>query len=104
MALASPPANQCLRLAPPACLGNPDSLRSGRAVATASIIMWSRLPGGLLDAVNSLLLCAIAWSNAYALLTDVMKAAAGEPTSVPDHVVQNHELTCVSAMPMATTA
>ena len=30
--MASPPANQCVRLAPPACLGNPDSLRSGRAV------------------------------------------------------------------------
>src|SRR6478672_6053035 len=27
-ALGSPPANQCLRLAPPACLGNPDSFRS----------------------------------------------------------------------------
>jgi hemoglobin-like flavoprotein len=45
-----------------------------------------------------------AWSNAYALLADVMEAAAGEPTSVPDHVAQNHEATCVSAMPMATTA
>ena len=45
-----------------------------------------------------------AWSNAYALLADVMEAAAGEPTSVPDHIAKNHELTCVPAMPMATTA
>jgi hypothetical protein len=29
----TPPANQCLRLAPPTHLGNPDSLRPGRAVA-----------------------------------------------------------------------
>jgi hemoglobin-like flavoprotein len=32
-----------------------------------------------------------AWSHAYALLADVMQAAAGEPTSAPDHVAQNHE-------------
>ena len=31
-ALPSPPANQCVRLAPSESLGNPDSLRSGRAV------------------------------------------------------------------------
>src|ERR1700722_15885969 len=30
--IGQPPTNQCVRLAPPACLGNPDSLRSGRAV------------------------------------------------------------------------
>jgi hypothetical protein len=30
--LPSPPANQCVRLAPSEPLGNPDSLRSGRAV------------------------------------------------------------------------
>ena len=45
-----------------------------------------------------------AWSDAYALLADVMQAAAGEPTSVPNHVAQNQELTCAPAMPMATTA
>ena len=45
-----------------------------------------------------------AWSDAYALLADVMQPAAGKPTSAPDHVAQNYELTCVSAMPMATTA
>ena len=45
-----------------------------------------------------------AWSDAYALLADVMRAAAGEPASVPDHFAQNHELACVPAMPMATTA
>jgi hypothetical protein len=32
----SPPANQCVRLALPARLGNPGSLRSGRAVAYAA--------------------------------------------------------------------
>ena len=32
-ALPSPPPNQCVRLAPSEPLGNPDSLRSGRAVA-----------------------------------------------------------------------
>jgi hypothetical protein len=31
-ALVNPPANQCLRFAPPTRLGNPDSLRPGRAV------------------------------------------------------------------------
>ena len=45
-----------------------------------------------------------AWSDAYALLADVMQAAAGEPISAPDHVAQNRELTSVPAMPMATTA
>jgi len=29
-----------------------------------------------------------AWSDAYALLADVMRGAAGEPTSAPDHSAQ----------------
>ena len=33
-----------------------------------------------------------AWSDAYALLADVMQAAADVPISAPDHVAQNHEL------------
>jgi hemoglobin-like flavoprotein len=33
-----------------------------------------------------------AWSDAYALVADVMQAAAGEPASAPHHVTQNHEL------------
>jgi len=32
--LASPQANQCLRLAPPGRVGNPDSLQPGRAVVS----------------------------------------------------------------------
>jgi hypothetical protein len=34
----TPPANQCVRLAPSAALGNPDSLRLGRAVVRKSRI------------------------------------------------------------------
>jgi hemoglobin-like flavoprotein len=34
----------------------------------------------------------VAWSDAYALLADVMRAAAGEPASAPAHFAQNREL------------
>jgi len=42
--LPSPPANQCVRLAPSESFGNPDSLRSGRAVAARiqSIMRWAK--------------------------------------------------------------
>ena len=33
-----------------------------------------------------------AWSGAYALLADVMREAAGEPASTPEHSAQNREL------------
>src|SRR6476659_8741769 len=38
-----------------------------------------------------------AWSGAYALLADVMRTAASEPTSAPHHSAQNRELTCLPA-------
>src|SRR5215475_4677789 len=34
-----------------------------------------------------------AWSSGYALLADVMRGAAGQPASAPDHSAQNRELT-----------
>jgi hemoglobin-like flavoprotein len=34
-----------------------------------------------------------AWSCAYALLSDVMRGATGEPASAPDHSAKNRELT-----------
>jgi hemoglobin-like flavoprotein len=45
-----------------------------------------------------------AWSEAYALLADVMQAAAGGPNSAPDHVPQNHETHLCASMPIATLA
>jgi signal transduction histidine kinase len=47
--LASPPANQCLRLAPPGCLGNPDSLRSGRAVDGFAVLEQLKVDPKLRD-------------------------------------------------------
>jgi hemoglobin-like flavoprotein len=35
----------------------------------------------------------VAWTDAYALLADVMRAAAGDPASAPAHSVQDRELT-----------
>jgi hemoglobin-like flavoprotein len=34
-----------------------------------------------------------AWSSAYALLADVMRGAAREPASAPDHAARNREIT-----------
>ena len=36
-----------------------------------------------------------AWSSAYALLTDVMRGAAGEPASPVNHSAQDHEPTLI---------
>jgi hypothetical protein len=47
--LSSPPANQCVRLAPSEAFGNADSLRSGRAVNGGGLITTgggARVGGG----------------------------------------------------------
>ena len=50
-ALASPPTNQCFRLAPPGRFGNPDSLRLGRAVVDEPwVFPYAQVVRGLITA------------------------------------------------------